>query len=190
MIAGAVVCFILGVVACAFGVLALGFVLFAIGIVLLVIGIVTTSNRANGVPMADNRQFYPGSPWMLIGTCNRCNTRFEAYGDQFRIHRKYPDGYIRCPHCNTPVHRNVFQVYDRQQFLQAQAAMQQNRGMYAPVQNQLPNNVNPGYQPIPQNQQIPQNYANTAVQGQQYPVQSASIPQPNVPHNQTPGNNQ
>lgn len=80
-------------------------ILFTIGGVLFLIFGIRSSARAsknNDAVMADNRTFY--------ARCHHCGSEVIAHSRNFRLHGRYPEGYVLCPVCKKPLSKNAFTV--------------------------------------------------------------------------------
>ena len=59
-------------------------------------------NRQNGVTLAEARKY------AYNATCFRCGTAVNCTGTNFAAHPRYPEGFVYCPVCRTPLSKNLF----------------------------------------------------------------------------------
>lgn len=128
------------------------------GVIMLAFGI------RNAVLVTKNNSQVKANDDLYVTQCFRCGREIRAELKHFRPHGRYPEGFIYCPVCRTPISKRAFSVYRFE------------NGTYVPVsvvQPLIPQQYNQPYaqqpyNPQPYNQQYnPQPYNQ---QNQQPPV--------------------
>lgn len=78
-------------------------------ILMLVFGVinVASATRYNNILLAENLTFR--------GNCPYCNRDIQCTIRDFRLHGRYPEGFLYCPVCRKPISKNAFQAYRPEQ---------------------------------------------------------------------------
>lgn len=79
------------------------------GALLLIFGIKSIKRSLKGVPMRDphrDEPLDPENPFFTVD-CPSCATRFDYQRSDLGFRAWYPNGYIKCPCCNSVIRHNA-----------------------------------------------------------------------------------